>query len=92
MRPTTTKQWIVTRTDRSFDGLEFVEATIPSVAENEVLVKFHTVALNYRDLMIPKVIMCDDPLRSLCTDGHVRENTHSTSISRSFLALMVLAK
>ena len=52
---TTSKQWIVPRTDRGFDGLVHEEKTIPEIAAHEVLVKFHAVALNYRDLMIPRV-------------------------------------
>ena len=56
MIPTTTKQWKVTRTDKGFDGLEFEEAPILKPTENEVLVRFHAVSLNYRDLMIPRAV------------------------------------
>lgn len=47
------KQWSVTGTDKGFDGLEFVGASVPKVGENEVLVKLHAASLNYRDLIIP---------------------------------------
>ena len=49
------KQWIVSGTDKDFDGMSFGEAPIPKVGENEVLVKFQAASLNYRDLIIPKV-------------------------------------
>jgi NADPH:quinone reductase-like Zn-dependent oxidoreductase len=55
MAPSTTKQWKVVRTDKGFDGLEFEDAFIPSLGENDVLVRFHAVSLNFRDLMIPRV-------------------------------------
>ena len=53
--PQTSKQWSVKSTSKGFDGLHFEEAAIPEIAAYEVLVKFHAVALNYRDLMILKV-------------------------------------
>ncbi|KAI0887026.1 NAD(P)-binding protein [Annulohypoxylon maeteangense] len=56
MAPSTTKQWVVTGTEKGFDELQFTEAPIPQVGENEVLVKIHAASLNYRDLMIPKGI------------------------------------
>lgn len=55
MAPSTTKQWKVVRTDKGFDGLEFEDASIPRLGENDVLVRFHAVSLNFRDLMIPRV-------------------------------------
>ena len=55
MAPTTTKQWVVSRNDKGFDGLELSEVQIPEVGENEVLVKLNAAALNYRDLVIAKV-------------------------------------
>ncbi|KAL1956649.1 hypothetical protein VTO42DRAFT_6899 [Malbranchea cinnamomea] len=51
---TTMKQWVVSGSDKGFDGLSFGDAPIPKVGENEVLVKLHGVALNYRDLIIPR--------------------------------------
>ncbi|KAI1385917.1 NAD(P)-binding protein [Hypoxylon trugodes] len=54
MAPSTTKQWTVAGTDQGFDGLDFVDAPIPKVGENEVLVRLHAASLNYRDLIIPK--------------------------------------
>ncbi|KAI2603438.1 NAD(P)-binding protein [Hypoxylon fragiforme] len=53
MAPTSTKQWSVGGTDKGFDGLSFVEAEIPKLGENDVLVKLHAASLNYRDLIIP---------------------------------------
>ena len=38
MAPTTTKQWVVTSKDKGFDGLELRDASIPELAENEILV------------------------------------------------------
>jgi NADPH:quinone reductase-like Zn-dependent oxidoreductase len=49
------KQWSLTGTDKDFDGLAYGDAPVPSVGENEVLVKLHAASLNYRDLVIPKV-------------------------------------
>ena len=57
MAPTTMKQWSVSGADKGFDGLSFGEASLPSVGENEVLVKLRAAALNYRDLTIPKVCL-----------------------------------
>ncbi|KAI1097628.1 NAD(P)-binding protein [Jackrogersella minutella] len=54
MAPSTTKQWVITGTDKGFDGLELTEVPVPAVGENEVLVKLHAASLNYRDLIIPK--------------------------------------
>lgn len=55
MAPTTMKQWSVSGGDKDFDGLSFGEGPVPKVGENEVLVKLRAAALNYRDLIIPKV-------------------------------------
>ena len=55
MSPTASKQWKVTRVDKGFDGLEFEEASVPRLGGNDVLVRIRAVALNFRDLMIPKV-------------------------------------
>lgn len=55
MAPTTMKQWIVRDKENGFDSLHFSEGPVPKVTENDVLVKFHAAALNYRDLIIPKV-------------------------------------
>lgn len=55
MAPSTVKQWTVTGTDKGFDGLEFGDAPVPKVGENDVLVKIQGASLNYRDLIIPKV-------------------------------------
>jgi hypothetical protein len=51
----TIKQWVVTGTDKGFDGLELQDAHMPKVGDNDVLVKLHAASLNYRDLIIPKV-------------------------------------
>ncbi|KAI8961483.1 hypothetical protein F5Y11DRAFT_366704 [Daldinia sp. FL1419] len=45
------KQWFIRGAER---GLEFVEIPIPTVGENEVLVKLHAASLNYRDVAIAK--------------------------------------
>lgn len=55
MAPATAKQWILSRNDKGFDGLEPREVNIPQVGETEVLVKLNAAALNYRDLIIAKV-------------------------------------
>lgn len=55
MAPSTVKQWTVTSIEKGFDGLEFGEAQLPKVGENDVVVKIQGAALNYRDLIIPKV-------------------------------------
>lgn len=55
MAPTTCKQWVLTRNDIGFDGLNFCETQIPEVGEGEVLVKLNATTLNYRDLVIAKV-------------------------------------
>ncbi|KAI0475634.1 NAD(P)-binding protein [Xylariaceae sp. FL0804] len=51
--PETMKAWKVKGTDQGFDGLQYVDAPVPAVGENEVLVKLHAASLNYRDLIIP---------------------------------------
>jgi hypothetical protein len=38
MAPTTTKNWVITGTDKDFDGLELQDAQIPKLSENEILV------------------------------------------------------
>lgn len=55
MAPTTMKQWMIAGMMDTFDCLQLKEAPVPQCGENEVLVKFHAVSLNYRDLIIPKV-------------------------------------
>lgn len=52
----TTKQWIVSRNDKVFDGLKRHEVMVPQVGETEVLVKLNAAALNHRDLVIAKVL------------------------------------
>lgn len=65
MAPTTMKQWTVSGTDKDFDGLSFGEGPVPKIGENEVLVKLQAAALNYRDLIIPKVCQTTQILLSL---------------------------
>jgi NADPH:quinone reductase-like Zn-dependent oxidoreductase len=48
------KQWILPA-GTGIDRLKVKEVSIPDVGENEVLVKFHAVSLNYRDIMIAQV-------------------------------------
>jgi hypothetical protein len=52
------KQWTISDTKNGFDDLKFEDVAIPRVGENEVLVKLHAASLNYRDLIIPKVLLC----------------------------------
>ncbi|KAH9905730.1 NAD(P)-binding protein [Xylariomycetidae sp. FL2044] len=52
--PSTMKQWIVTSTEKDFDGLSYDDAPVPKVGDHEVLVKLRAASLNYRDLIIPK--------------------------------------
>ncbi|OIW26318.1 NAD(P)-binding protein [Coniochaeta ligniaria NRRL 30616] len=52
--PSTQKQWVITGTDKGFDGLVFKEGPVPKLGENDVLVKLHAASLNYRDLAIAK--------------------------------------
>jgi hypothetical protein len=52
--PKTMRAWSVESTN-GFDSLTFhTEAPLPKPSDYEVLVKFHAVSLNYRDLLIPK--------------------------------------
>lgn len=55
MAPSSMKQWTITGTEKGFDGLEYGDVQVPTVGENEVLVKINGASLNYRDLIIPKV-------------------------------------
>lgn len=57
MAPPSQKQWLIQGTGDGFDGLVYQDAPVPQVGENEVLVKMHAASLNYRDLIIPKVIL-----------------------------------
>ncbi|KAF7861354.1 hypothetical protein EAF04_007919 [Stromatinia cepivora] len=51
--PTTTKAWRVQGTD-GLDSMKYNSAeAIAELSENDVLVKFHAAALNYRDISIP---------------------------------------
>ncbi|KAI0398023.1 hypothetical protein F5Y17DRAFT_258999 [Xylariaceae sp. FL0594] len=52
--PTKMKQWVVEGTGKEFETLKCVEAEVPKVGENEVLVKLRAASLNYRDLIIPR--------------------------------------
>lgn len=53
--PTQNKMWTV-QGNRGFDSLILSNSgTVPKFSLNDVLVKFHAVALNYRDISIPKV-------------------------------------
>ncbi|KAH7142676.1 hypothetical protein B0J13DRAFT_444720 [Dactylonectria estremocensis] len=48
------KQWVVQTDKKGLDGMVFVDAPLPQVGENDILVKLHSAALNYRDAAIPK--------------------------------------
>jgi len=54
--PSTQKQWVITGSDKGFDGLVSKEAPVPKLGEHDVLVKLHAASLNYRDLAIAKGI------------------------------------
>lgn len=49
------KTWTLKGTENDFDELVFGNGPVPHVGEHDVLVKLHAAALNYRDLIIPKV-------------------------------------
>ncbi|KAH7400100.1 hypothetical protein BKA64DRAFT_744762 [Cadophora sp. MPI-SDFR-AT-0126] len=52
--PKTTKAWTIEGQD-GFESLNLNnEVPIPALSNNEVLVKFHAISLNYRDLIIPQ--------------------------------------
>jgi NADPH:quinone reductase-like Zn-dependent oxidoreductase len=51
----TQKKWVIVNQERGIDGLQLNEGPIPKVDDYGVLVKIHAAALNYRDLMIPRV-------------------------------------
>lgn len=56
--PKTQKSWTVQGQD-GFESLKLNEhASVPEVSDYEVLVKFHATSLNYRDLIIPKGVLC----------------------------------
>ncbi|KAL1837796.1 hypothetical protein VTJ49DRAFT_3383 [Mycothermus thermophilus] len=51
--PTTQKQWVVEASGKEFETLVFQEsAPVPTVGDNQVLVRFHGASLNFRDLLI----------------------------------------
>jgi len=51
--PKTTKAWTIQGTD-GFDSMVLKEDfPLPTVSDNDVLVKFHAASLNFRDLIIP---------------------------------------
>ncbi|KAL8698650.1 MAG: hypothetical protein Q9201_006448 [Fulgogasparrea decipioides] len=54
MLPKTTKQWTL-EGQSGFDSLTFnPSAPVPHLGERDVLVRFHSASLNYRDLVISK--------------------------------------
>lgn len=55
MTPSKMKQWTITSSEKDLDGLEYGDVDVPKVGDNDVLVKIGGAALNYRDLLIPKV-------------------------------------
>ena len=75
MAPSTTKQWTVIGKD-GFDKLRFDEKVeLPTLGDHDVLVNFHYVSLNYRDLIIPQVgVLGGSPSKSELTSQ--RENIH----------------
>ncbi len=56
MAPQTTKQWFI-EGQNGFDSLKLNQnAELPELGDHDILVKFHAASLNYRDLIIPKVL------------------------------------
>jgi len=54
--PSATKSWAIDSALPGFDGLVLHQAVpIPKLGSHDVLVKFHYVSLNYRDVIIPQV-------------------------------------
>lgn len=64
----TMNQWVITATDKGFDGLKYEEVPLPKPGDNEVLVKLYGASLNYRDLAILKVsgIPSGSPVHTTC--------------------------
>lgn len=53
--PQSTAAWVL-NSQNGIESLEFLEQLdLPTIEDNEVLVKIHAASLNYRDLMITKV-------------------------------------
>ena len=63
------KQWIIASAT-GVDGLQLTDAPIPKPGDNEVLVKFRSVSLNYRDIVILNV----SPLRIQQTASELFNN------------------
>jgi NADPH:quinone reductase-like Zn-dependent oxidoreductase len=52
------RQWVIKETKDGFDGMEFQDsAEVPQPGDYEVLVKIQAVSINYRDLIIPQVLV-----------------------------------
>ncbi|KAK5991029.1 Zinc-type alcohol dehydrogenase-like protein [Cladobotryum mycophilum] len=47
------KHWTINSDEKGLDGLTFVDAPMPQVGDNDILVKLQGASLNYRDLAIP---------------------------------------
>lgn len=52
--PTTQKQWLIQGIGKDFETLTYQDAPVPSIGDNDVLVKLHGASLNFRDLIIPQ--------------------------------------
>lgn len=63
------KQWVVETKEKDFDGLSLKEAPVPKAGDYEVLVKLHAASLNYRDLIIPKVMRIRHRFTDVRTDN-----------------------
>ncbi len=61
MPPSTMKQWVITGSDKGFDGLQVQDAQVLKLSDHDVLVKLHAASLNYRDLAIAKVTDAPPP-------------------------------
>jgi len=72
--PSTTKSWAIARALPGFDGLVLHQAVpIPKLGPHDVLVKFHYVSLNYRDVIIPQVSSPQYPRLFLELTRDIRE-------------------
>jgi hypothetical protein len=77
MAPKSTSQWIVKGTG-GFDDLELKEnVPIPELEPHEVLVQFKYASINYRDVIIPKVLLLSFLNFEININMEYRDNTLS---------------
>jgi len=53
--PSTQKKWVIYGTSRGLDEYKFEEGPVALPDAHQVLVKLHPAAINFRDIMIPRV-------------------------------------